>query len=126
MAAEKEIIYGQVVSKANNYEAVPGNDGPRRIIKNKKIRDYESAFCLQCRKYRNKKINVPFVLNIDVFFTDKRHDLDNAIKTVCDCLQYVEAISNDNLMMRLNARKFVVAFAPRVEFSIEELENTLF
>ena len=27
---EIEIIYGQVIAKANNYQAVPGKDGQKR------------------------------------------------------------------------------------------------
>lgn len=30
---EIETIYGQVIAKANNYQAVPGKDGQKRIIK---------------------------------------------------------------------------------------------
>ena len=29
---EIETIYGQVIAKANNYQAVPGKDGQKRII----------------------------------------------------------------------------------------------
>lgn len=121
---EKETIFGEVVSKANNYQAVPDKGGTRRIIKNKKIRAYEQAFCLQCKKYRNMAIDSPFRLNVDVYFKNKNHDLDNAIKTICDCLQYVGAITNDNLMMQLNARKFVVKYYPRIEYSIERIDKT--
>ena len=38
---EIETIYGQVIAKANNYQAVPGKDGQKRIIKNDRIREYE-------------------------------------------------------------------------------------
>jgi len=40
----KEIIYGQVLAKANYYMAVPGNRGLRRIIKDEPIRQYEQLF----------------------------------------------------------------------------------
>lgn len=123
---EKETIYGEVVSKANNYQAVPDKNGTRRIIKNKKIRTYERLFDAQCKIYRDRHIDSGFVLNIDVYFLNGKHDLDNAVKTICDCLQYVGAISDDNLMMRLNARKFVTITTPRVEFSIERIDGTLF
>lgn len=36
-----ETILGQVVSKANNYQAVPDGKGGRRIIKSDKMRNYE-------------------------------------------------------------------------------------
>jgi len=47
----KEIIYGQVLAKANHYMAVPGNRGTRRIIR--------------MRRYDNTNValqsNVPFI-----------------------------------------------------------------
>ena len=40
---ETEIIHGQIVAKANHYQAVPGKAGERRIIKDEVIRAYERA-----------------------------------------------------------------------------------
>lgn len=121
-----ETIYGQVVAKANHYMAVPDKDGKRRIIKDSAIRAYEESFCIQCRKYRGMKINEPFILNVKVFFTDNNHDLDNAIKTILDCLQYCEAITNDNLLVKLNAEKGISRTKPRIEYSIERVNRNLF
>ena len=94
---ETETIYGQVIAKANNYQAVPGKEGQKRIIKNDRIREYEKSFCLQCRKYRGKRIAGRFKLFIRVWQSSSRFDLDNALKTILDCLQMVEAITNDSL-----------------------------
>ena len=52
-----ETIYGQIVSKANSYQAVPDKQGGKRIIKNTQIRKYEKSFIKQCSIYKNKQIN---------------------------------------------------------------------
>lgn len=61
---DKETIFGQIVSKANNYMAVPGSNGTRRIIVSESVRNYEKSFRLQCRIYRDRGINRPFNLHI--------------------------------------------------------------
>lgn len=61
-----EVIQGQIIAKANHYQAVPGKDGARRIIKDEKIRAYEKSFALQCRIYRNKRISGRFRLFVKV------------------------------------------------------------
>ena len=107
---EIETIYGQVIAKANNYQAVPGKDGQKRIIKNDRIREYEKSFCLQCKKYRGKRIS-------------GRFDLDNTLKTILDCLQMVEAITNDSLCFEIHAEKRIDRRNPRVEFGMEEINE---
>ena len=122
---QKETIYGQVVAKANHYQAVPGKNGEKRIIKDSVIRDYEKNFCVQCRIYRGKMINRPFRFVCDVYNRHNNYDLDNSIKTILDCLQYCDAITNDNLMVELKAAKHT-SKNPRIEFSIEVLQMDLF
>ena len=121
----KETIYGQVVAKANHYKAVPGKNGERRIIKDQTVRNYETSFCLQCRTYKGKQVNRPFRFVVDVYNIHSNFDLDNSIKTILDCLQYCDAITNDNLLVELQARKHV-SKTPRVEFGIEVLQKDLF
>ena len=41
---EVEVIHGQIIAKANHYQAVPGKSGTKRIIKDEKIRAYEHSF----------------------------------------------------------------------------------
>lgn len=120
---EIETIYGQVIAKANNYLAVPGKDGQKRIIKNDRIREYEKSFCLQCRKYRQKRICGRFKLFIRVWQGSSRFDLDSALKTILDCLQMVEAITNDSLCFEIHAEKRIDKQKPRVEFGIEEINE---
>ncbi|MEE0882258.1 MAG: RusA family crossover junction endodeoxyribonuclease, partial [Bacteroidales bacterium] len=114
---EKEIIYGQIVGKANNYMVVPDGNG-KRIIKNEKIRAYERNFAKQCKIYANKRISSRFHLFVKVYNTSNRFDLDNALKTLADCLQYVGAITNDNLCTKIVAEKILDVRNPRVEFMI--------
>ena len=123
---EKETIYGQVIAKANNYIAVPDGNGGRRIIKNEKIRRYEASFSRQCKIYRNRKINGQFALFVKIFYPSKACDLDNSLKTVLDCLQYVGAITDDKLCVQIHAEKGIDTKRPRVVFAIKELQGNLF
>ncbi len=108
-----EIILGQVISKSNNYQAVPDGKGGRRIIKNDRIRAYEASFAQQCRIYRNKRINGPFTL------------FAKGLKTVLDCLQMVGAITDDKFCMKIVAEKFIDKINPRVTFAIQPQQSCL-
>ena len=123
--AKTEIIYGQVVSKANNYQ-VAESGGRRHIIKSSALREYEKSFLKQCKIYRDRNINRRFKLAITVYESSARYDLDNSIKTVLDCLQYARAISDDKLCVSIDAEKRIDAWNPRVEYSIIEYEPELF
>lgn len=120
-----ETIYGQVVGKANNYQSVPSKDGQRRIIKNARLRAYEKAFEKQCKIYRNKAIQCTFRLYIDIFQKSNVYDLDNSIKTILDCLQYANAITDDNLCYQIRACKHIDKGNPRICYAIEELNPQL-
>lgn len=122
---DKETIFGQIVSKANNYVAVPGNNGTRRIIVSESVRNYQRSFRKQCKIYKNRGIDRPFNLHIDVWESSGRYDLDNALKTFLGCLQMVGAITNDNLCIGIHAKKHIDPRNPRVTFAIEETEPRL-
>lgn len=114
-----ETIHGQIVPKANNYMAVPDTaSGGRRIIKNKRIRTYEKAFAKQCQVYAGLHISTPFELVTTIYYSSNKFDLDNSLKTLLDCLQYVDAISDDNLCIRITADKKIDRSRPRVEFAL--------
>lgn len=125
---EMETIYGQVIPKANNYVAVNNGHGGQRLVKNDTMHQYEKSFSLQCRKYRNKRIATEFRLYCVVYQRSKRFDLDNSIKTILDCLQYVGAITDDNLCVEIVAKKRVDKANPRVEYGLQEVvtEQSLF
>lgn len=115
---EVEVILGQIIAKANNYQAVPNGTGGRRMIKNSKVRAYEKNFQRQCHIYAGRMINRQFELVVEVYYANNSFDLDNSLKTLLDCLQYVGAITNDNLCTRIVADKRIDPYRPRVEFSI--------
>ena len=121
-----ETILGQVVSKANNYKVGNDKKGERHIIKSPLLRAYERLFDQQCRIYRERYINGHFTLYVAVYESSARYDLDNALKTILDCLQMVNAITNDNLCMKIVAEKKIDRRNPRIEFAIQEHEPSLF
>lgn len=123
---ETETIFGQIVSKANNYEVGNNKHGNRYIIKSERLREYERNFYRQCKTYKNRLINGKFCLHVSVFESSTRYDLDNALKTLLDCLQMVGAITNDNLCTKIIAEKRIDKRKPRVTFAIQEYEPRLF
>lgn len=120
---EIETIFGQIVAKANHYQAVPGRNGERRIIKDRKIRAYERSFMEQCTKYRNRRISSRFRLFVRVWHSSVRFDLDNSLKTLLDCLQMVEAITDDKLCFQIEAEKHIDKYHPRIEFALLEVNE---
>lgn len=120
---ETEIIHGQIVAKANHYQAVPGKNGERRIIKDEAIRAYERSFMEQCTKYRNRRISSRFRLFVMVWHSSVRFDLDNSLKTLLDCLQMVGAITDDKLCFQIEAEKRIDMYHPRVEFALLEVNE---
>lgn len=120
---EIEVIHGQIIAKANHYQAVPGKFGAKRIIKDEKIRAYEKSFMQQCKIYRNKGISSRFRLFVRVFHSSVRFDLDNSLKTLLDCLQMVGAITDDKLCFQIGAEKKIDRYHPRIEFAILEVNE---
>lgn len=120
---EVETIHGQIVAKANHYLSVPAKCGEKRIIKDDVIRTYERNFLKQCRIYKNRRISGRFRLFVRVFHSSVRFDLDNSLKTLLDCLQMVEAITDDKLCFQIEAEKKIDKYHPRVEFAILEVNE---
>ena len=118
-----ETIYGQIVAKANHYMSVPGKNGTKRIIKDEKIRAYERSFIAQCKTYKNRRISSRFRLFVKVWHSSTRFDLDNSLKTLLDCLQSVNAITDDNLCFQIEAEKYIDKYQPRIEFAILEVNE---
>lgn len=118
-----EIIHGQILAKANHYQAVSGKFGTKRIIKDEKIRTYERSFAQQCKMYRNRGISSRFRLFVRVFHSSVRFDLDNSLKTLLDCLQMVGAITDDKLCFQIEAEKKIDRYHPRIEFAILEVNE---
>lgn len=68
---EVEVIHGQIIAKANHYQAVSGKFGAKRIIKDGKIRAYERSFMEQCAKYRGRRISSRFRLFVRVWHSSR-------------------------------------------------------
>lgn len=65
------------------------------------------------------------MLQVTVYYDNARYDLDNSLKTLLDCLQYADAISDDNLCYQILAIKRIDRSKPRVEFQIKEINEHL-
>lgn len=121
-----ETIWGQVISKSNNYMPVADTTFGRRIIKTQRLRDYEKSFAEQCVIYKGRNINRPFIFHATIYESTNTYDIDNGVKTILDCLQYVGAITEDNLCTELHVKKLIDPQHPRVTYAIQETEPTLF
>ena len=119
MRAGLTTIYGQVPSKSNSYRVViVGGHGA--LAKTRALAKYESDFKLQ-NPLRGSGITGRFRLDVDVYYQSDRPDLDNALKTILDCLQADGSIVNDRQCIEIVARKFVDKQYPRIEYKITEL-----
>lgn len=117
-----ETIPLQIPSKKNNYEVGNNKHGQRYIIKSQRLRDYEKHFLKECKIYKNKNINRPCKLYAIVYESSWAWDVDNALGTLCDCLQYSNCITNDNLIISIDIRKVIDPHNPRVSFALQEIE----
>lgn len=120
---EVEVIHGQIIAKANHYQAVPGKFGQKRIIKDEIIRAYERSFMEQCKVYRNRRISSRFRLFVRVWHSSERFGLDNSLKTLLDCLQMAGVITNDKLCYQIEAEKHLDKYHPRIEFALLEVNE---
>ena len=124
---EREVIYGQILAKANHYTvAMNRGSGERHIMLDEAYREYQRTFIEQCHIYANKLIDCPFLLHVHVWHSNARFDLDNSLKSLLDLLQDVHAIRDDNLCIGIMAVKHIDRQHPRVEFCIYETQPKLF
>lgn len=118
----EQVINGQPPSKSNCYRIIQ-IAGHGSLCKTKALEEYERDFYLQCGRYRGANIKSYFELYVDVYFSSQRPDLDNAMKTILDCLQACGAIKNDRNCTKIVANKFIDPVRPRIEFTIKEVEG---
>lgn len=111
-----EVIFGQVPAKANRYKV-----GKGKMYRDVSVSDYERSFILQCQQYKGLMIDFEFEFAMIVYFKSKASDLDNAAKTVLDCLQKAGAIKNDNLCMVIKLEKRIDKSSPRIEYYIKPI-----
>lgn len=110
----KVIIYGDIPSKANQYQIIK-LDGHSSLRKSDAVKRYETQFYLQ-NPLRNINISTWFEIEVKVFFSSNRKDLDGAFKLLLDVLQSSGTIKNDRYCTKIVAEKFVDKKSPRVEF----------
>jgi Holliday junction resolvase RusA-like endonuclease len=122
----RQVIHGVIPSKSNCYRIVtmrskdPEKKSHATLAKSKELKQYERTFDMQCIKYRNKNVSNEFTIEVDVYYPSRRADLDNSLKILLDCLQMVNAISNDNKCTRIVANRHVDPKSPRIEFVLIE------
>lgn len=122
-----EVIKGNVPSKSNCYRIItfkskdPNKKTHPSLAKTKDLKAYETAFQLQCRKYRNAGIDAEFGIDLVVYYDSRRPDLDNSLKVILDCLQVAGAIKNDNLCVDIRARRKIDKQNPRIEFTLTRI-----
>ena len=74
-------------------------------------------------QWKGKPITGDVKVNIDFYFKDKRMDIDNAIKSILDCVTGI-AWNDDRQIIELHARKFLDREKPSVVISIESFSKT--
>lgn len=118
----KETIFGQILSKKNHYFIGTDRDGKKpRIVKSKKIKDYEKSFLSQCTLYKDKRIDVPFILYLAVYNRHNLFDIDGAVTTTLDCLEMANAITNDNLCIKVISEKRLCD-NPKIIYAIKPVD----
>jgi len=126
----KLTIYGNVPSKSNCYRiiALPGKlkrDGRRgkprgSLAKTEELKTYELNFDKQLTGVHRKHLTCKITAHLDVYYDSERPDLDNALKTILDCLQKGCVIANDRQVRRIIAERFLDRKNPRVEITLTE------
>lgn len=109
-------IYGDVPCKSNSYKVIQRN-GHGSMAKTLKLKEYERSFYLQC-PLRNANIGALFKIDVEVFFSSNRKDLDGSFKIILDCLQMTNTIRNDRQCVEIRARKLLDKEKPRVVIRI--------
>lgn len=117
----KVTIYGDVVSKSNQYRIITIN-GHASLKKSDAVKNFEKKFYLQ-NPLRNANIEGFFKIYLDAYFSSNRKDLDGAFKLILDTLQASGTIKNDRQCTEIHARKFIDKHNPRIEFTLVEVNG---
>ena len=115
----KVTIYGDVVSKSNQYRIIKIG-GHASLKKTDAVKAFEQKFYLQ-NPLRNANISGFFEIYLDVYFGSNRKDLDGAFKLVLDTLQSSKTIKNDRNCVKIVANKYIDKEHPRIEFTLVEV-----
>ena len=115
----KVVIYGDVVSKSNQYRIITIN-GHSSLKKSDAVKEFEKKFYLQ-NPLRGAHIDGFFEMYLDAYFSSNRKDLDGAFKLILDVLQSSGTIKNDRNCVKIVANKFIDKLNPRIEFTLVEV-----
>lgn len=110
-----QVILGNPVSKSNNYRSNKGGN----FFTTDKVKNYNKSFWAQCEVYRNRGINKPFIIELDIYFKSILSDIDNPLKCILDNLQMCGAIMNDRLCYKMIVNKYIDSVNPRIEFKLK-------
>ena len=110
-----QTVHKQVPSKSNSYRIITLG-GHASLAKTSALKDFESAFYMQCGNYRNLNIDKYFEFYAKVYYPSMRSDIDNSLKILLDSSQKAKVIKNDTLCVKVVAEKFVDKENPRGEF----------
>ncbi|WP_233564199.1 hypothetical protein [Bacteroides sp. AM16-24] len=122
---EIEVINGQIIAKANHYQAVPGRGDTKRIIKDEVIRAYERSFIAQCKTYRDRRISSRFRLFVKVWHSSPRFDLDNSLKTLLGEQGVVVNLSNDYSQLEKTVKESVGSLQKSFEKNLKQIRHEL-
>jgi Holliday junction resolvase RusA-like endonuclease len=95
---------------------------PRAILyKSAELKSYEKSFIEEIPE--NCKVDMIGDLNMAVvcYFSSRRPDVDNAAKSILDCLQKGGVIRNDRSVMKLTLIKELDKDNPRVDIAIKRI-----
>ena len=124
------VIYGLPPSKSNSYRiiTIKQKDAEGKVKhhgslkKSDDLKKYESNFLLQINPHVSRlKVTGEFKVFLNVYYPNRRSDLDGAFKCFLDCLQTSGVIENDNLCMGIMALKRFDKSNPRIEFKLEKV-----
>lgn len=105
---------GALCSKSNSRRIV--RMGSRiAVIKSKEAREYVERF-LRLMPKSPTSYEGPVVFKCDVYYADRRRDLDIAL--IQDCLQAHGIIRNDRQVVEIHARRYLDKDNPRTVFTL--------
>lgn len=118
-------IHGQPPSKSNCYKIIARQTSDGRpygsLAKTKSLRSYEKNFYIQVPASARDLLYSGFVkAEVHCYYKSMRNDLDNALKSIFDCLQVAQVIKNDNKIVEILATKHVDKENPRTEIALFE------
>lgn len=113
-------VHGQLYSMKNSKQIVLNRKtGQLFPKKHAKLTAFEQAFAAQVPAEAQKSLEGPVALTCDVYYPDRRQDLD--IAAVMDCLQAHNVILNDRQIEEIHAFRHVDKADPRVWIQVREL-----